>query len=224
MPSLPLKALIFDLDGTLTNTDPIHFQVFQQILNEQGIEIDESDYKNQISGRTNRAILQDFFPHFSDDDIARFSEEKEARFRALAQTQIEPMPGLRALLDWIAEKDLRTAVVTNAPRLNAEFMLRGLGLSDRFEFVILGEDLPRAKPDPLPYETAIAKLNLHPQEAVVFEDSPSGIRAAIAANIPTVGVASTHAPQKLSELGIEFAIQDFCDPALAQSLGRWLCP
>ena len=215
----PFKAIVFDLDGTLTNTDPLHFRIFQQMLGERGISVDEAVYQRQISGRTNEAIVKDFFPFFSDREILQFSEEKEQRFRHLAQSQIEPMPGLMALLDWIEHHHLRTAIVTNAPRLNAEFMLHGLQLSDRFEFVVLGEDLPRAKPDPLPYETAISRLNLLPQEVLVFEDSPSGIRAAIAAHIPTIGIASTHNPQKLMALGIELAVSDFAEPALKQWLG-----
>jgi HAD superfamily hydrolase (TIGR01509 family) len=210
----PLKAILFDLDGTLANTDPLHFQVFQQMLDERGVGLDAIAYGHKISGRTNQAILQDFFPHFSEADIQHFSHEKESRYRALAQTQIEPLPGLLALLDRLQKNQLKTAVVTNAPRLNAEFMLAALGLAETFEFVILGEDLPRAKPDPLPYETAIARFGIQPQEALVFEDSPAGIRAAIAAGIPTVGVASTHEPQALLALGVEFVVQDFMDERL----------
>lgn len=208
------KAILFDLDGTLANTDPLHFQVFQQMLDEHGVELDAIAYGHKISGRTNQAILQDFFPSFSEADMERFTDEKENRFRALAKTQIEPMPGLLALLDRIQQSQIKTAVVTNAPRLNAEFMLEALGLTERFEFVILGEDLPRAKPDPLPYETAIARFGLQPSEALVFEDSPAGIRAAIAAGIPTVGVASTHAPEPLLALGVRLAVEDFRDGRL----------
>ncbi len=210
------QAVLFDLDGTIANTDPLHFQVFKQMLGEQGIAVDEAFYCDRINGRTNQAILKDLFPKFAEADIFNFSREKEQRFRDLAKTQLQPMPGLMPLLTWIEQQGLATAVVTNAPRLNAEFMLEGLGLTERFEFVVLGEDLPRAKPDPMPYQTALEKLSVEPATAIVFEDSPSGIRSAVAAGIPTVGMTSSHGAEVLEALGVEMAIADFTDPRLQQ--------
>ncbi len=211
-----LQAVLFDLDGTMANTDPLHFQIFKQMLGEQGITIDEAFYGDRINGRTNQAILSDLLPQFSQADILNFSREKEQRFRNLAKTQLQPMPGLLTLLTWIEQQHLPTAVVTNAPRLNAEFMLEGLGLTDRFEFVVLGEDLPLAKPDPLPYQTAVEKLGVEPATTIVFEDSPSGIRSAVGAGIPTVGMTSSHDADALIALGVEMAIADFTDPKLKQ--------
>jgi len=210
------EAVLFDLDGTLANTDPLHFRVFQAMLAEQGLEVDEAMYRDRINGRTNQAILNDLLPQFSDDDIRAFSETKEQRFRDLAKTQLQPMPGLLALFAWIEQQGLPIAVVTNAPRLNAEFMLQGLNLAERCEFIVLGEDLPRAKPDPLPYQTAVDKLGVAPATALVFEDSPSGIRAAVAAKIPTIGVTTSHSSEKLLALGAEMAIADFTDPRLTE--------
>lgn len=211
-----LQAVLFDLDGTMANTDPLHFQIFKQMLGEQGIAIDEAFYCDRINGRTNQAILNDLLPHFTEGDIISFSNEKEQRFRDLAKTELQPMPGLMPLLAWMEQQGLPAAVVTNAPRLNAEFMLRGLGLTERFEFVVLGEDLPRAKPDPLPYKTATEKLGVDPATAIVFEDSPSGIRSAVGAGIPTVGMTSSHGVEALLALGVEMAIADFTDPRLQQ--------
>lgn len=212
-----IQAVLFDLDGTMANTDPLHFQVFQKMLGEQGITIDNAFYGDRINGRTNQAILNDLLPQFSPADIIAFSAQKEQRFRDLAKTQLQPMPGLMELLARLEQQDLPTAVVTNAPRLNAEFMLQGLGLTEHFEFVILGEDLlPRAKPDPLPYQTAVERLKVDPATALVFEDSPSGICSAVGAGIPTVGITSSHGAEALLQLGVDIAIADFTDPRLQQ--------
>jgi len=106
------------------------------------------------------------------------------------------------------------AVVTNAPRDNAEFMLETLGLSNRFDPVILAGELARGKPDPLPYQEALKQLMLTAEDALVFEDSPTGVQAAVAAGLTTIGVASTHAPETLTAIGAVCAISDFRDDRL----------
>ena len=207
-----LKAVIFDLDGTLTNSDKVHFQVFQDFFARHDVTLDKTLYKDKVSGRQNAAILADFLPDLPGDEAVAFSDRKEATFRQLAKGQIAPLPGLSALLAQIQNQGLRAAVVTNAPPENAAFMLSELNLSKRFDPIVIGDDLPRGKPDPLPYETALHKLGISPQEAIVFEDSPSGIRSALGAGIQTIGIATTHTQRDLLALGVNRAIDDFTDP------------
>lgn len=216
MVKVVLKAILFDLDGTLANTDPLHCEVFRQLLEPYGLAIDEAFYQTRISGRTNQALLRDLFPDWSEDQVEAFAEHKEAQFRAIAQDKLQPLPGIVALLDRLDVLGIRRAVVTNAPRINAEFMLEAIALSDRFETLVLGQELPRAKPDPLPYQEALRRLAIAPEDALVFEDSATGIRAGLAAGITTIGVASTHAPAQLLALGAQGVIHDFSPPQLAQ--------
>jgi beta-phosphoglucomutase-like phosphatase (HAD superfamily) len=103
-------------------------------------------------------------------------------------------------------------------------MLHALGLSSVFSTLILAEDLPRSKPDPLPYQTALERLQVSASEALVFEDSPAGMRAAIAAGIPTVAIASTHPPSTLIALGATLVISDFTDRHLHRLLQTALTP
>ncbi|MFM8991789.1 MAG: HAD family hydrolase, partial [Alphaproteobacteria bacterium] len=120
--------------------------------------------------------------------------------------------------DLAAIEDWGTAVVTNAPRANAEQMLAGLGLSARFDVVVIGDELARGKPDPLPYATALALLGAEPGRAVAFEDSRSGIAAARAAGVCPVGMAPTLDGPALREAGADAAIADFADPVLMEAL------
>jgi beta-phosphoglucomutase-like phosphatase (HAD superfamily) len=87
--------------------------------------------------------------------------------------------------------------------------LKALNLKERFQTVVLGEEMTAGKPDPAPYQFCLKQLNIQPSEAIVFEDSPSGIRSAIGAGIDTIGVASTHAPDSLKQLGVSLVIDDF---------------
>lgn len=211
-----LQAILFDLDGTLANSDPIHFGLWQQFLKRHGYDdIDLAFYQRHISGGFNPDIVKALLPQLSAAEGEKFSVDKEAAFRMVAADQLQRVPGLDELLAWIKQQGLKQAVVTNAPRPNAEFMLKTLDLWETFEIVILGESLPRAKPDPLPYQEALKRLDVTPESALVFEDSSSGVKAAIAAGIPTIGMATTHNPDVLYDLGVKLVIEDFTDPRLS---------
>ncbi len=208
-----LIAVLFDLDGTLVNTDPLHYQTWQEILRDYGLEIDEAFYKARISGRLNPLIVQDLLPQLSFEAGQQLADYKEARFREIGLS-LTPLAGLLDLLAWIETQGLRKAVVTNAPRENVNFLLEVLKLADTFEPVVLAEDAIAGKPDPAPYKLALSLLGISPKEAIAFEDSCSGIHSAVGAGIYTIGVASTHDPEVLLEAGAAMVIPDFTEKQL----------
>ncbi|MBD2343150.1 HAD family hydrolase [Anabaena subtropica] len=218
-----LAAILFDLDGTIVNTDPIHYQAWQQMLSRYSIEIDETFYKSRISGRLNPEIIKDILPELSSAEGIKFADEKEALFRQLA-AYLQPLSGFSELIAWTEAYELKRALVTNAPRLNAEFMLETLGITDAFDKIILADDCLAGKPDPAPYQAALSELEIQAEMAIALEDSPSGIRAAVAAGISTVGIASTHDPRVLQEVGAFMAIPDFTDLQLWGLLNSLIKP
>ncbi len=205
-----LAAILFDLDGTIANTDPIHYQAWRKMLLDYGLEIDEHFYQTKISGKTNAEIIKDILPQLSPKAGITFAEDKEAMFRQQAQ-DIQPLPGFTELLAWTEAHQLKRALVTNAPKLNAYFMLEVLGLKEAFDIVVLGEDCIAGKPNPAPYQAALKKLEITAENAIALEDSPSGIRSAVGAGIRTIGIASTHNPDVLREKGAFMVIPDFTD-------------
>jgi len=212
-----LSAILFDLDGTLVNTDPLHYQVWQEILRDYGVEIDEIFYKSRISGRLNPLIITDILPTLTLAEGQKLAEEKESRFRELSQS-LQPLPGLLEMLAWTDKLGLQRAVVTNAPPKNAQFMLSVLGLTDIFDTVVLADDVAAGKPDPAPYKSALDRLGLTPELVIAFEDSPSGIHSSVGAGIPTIGIASTHPAEHLCSAGAIMAVADFT----AKQLWSWL--
>lgn len=212
-----LKAILFDLDGTLANTDPLHYQTWQEILRDYGLDIDQAFYKARISGRLNPLIIQDLLPQLSFEAGRQLADFKEARFREIALS-LTPLAGLPDLLTWIDTQQLKKAVVTNAPRENVNFMLKVLKLADTFDAVVLAEEGIAGKPDPACYKLAISQFGIAPQAAIAFEDSPSGIQAAVGAGIYTIGVASTQDPNVLSRAGAAMVIPDFQQQKLWQLL------
>lgn len=209
-----LKALLFDLDGTLADTDPIHLQVWRDLLLNYGLTVDPAFYRAKFSGRRNQEIIKELLPQLSDEEGEQLSLLKEAEFRDRAEALLTPTPGLAEILNWADTHKLKRAVVTNAPIENARFMLRVLKLEEVFPIVILGDELPRGKPDPLPYQLGLEQLGVTAAEAAAFEDSASGLQSAVRAGIPTVGVTSTLTPEALHAMGATLAIKDFTESHL----------
>ena len=213
MLNLMPKALLFDLDGTLAETDSLHLPTWVEALLPHGIEVDEAFYRENISGRANAEIVGDLLPNLSAQKGREIVEAKEAGFRERAG-DLEPLPGLMEFLESAKGRGLRTGLVTNAPRENVAAVLAALGLEDFFDAVVPAEEVRAAKPDPEPYLTALEKLGAEPGEALAFEDSLSGIRSAVDAGVPTVGIASTQEPEKPQEAGAFTVARDFTDPGL----------
>ena len=208
-----LKALLFDLDGTLADTNSVHRLTWVKILKPYGYDVTWDFYRDRISGRLTPEIVADLFPDLSSEEVEEMAEAKEAAFRERAR-ELEPLPGLSEFITKGQKEGMRIVLVTNAPKENVSAILGALGLEDAFEPVILGEELDAGKPDPGPYGAALEALGISREEAVAFEDSPSGIASSVAAGIPTVGIASTHEEEKLEDLGVDLVVHDFTDPKL----------
>lgn len=230
-----LSGFLFDIDGTLVNSDPIHLAVFQELLFQEQKDgemklpknndapINEEFFRKKIAGRNNSLIMADLFPHWSIERREAWSIKKEKTFRDKASTQMMDlkMPGLDRLKTWIigSKSGLRRAAVTNAPRLNAEAMLSGIGYYDDkfFETLVIGDECERPKPDPFPYLKACRDLDVKAEECIVFEDSPSGARAGVEAGAFVIGVMSGQEEATLVKAGCSLVIDDFDDPTL------WYC-
>lgn len=209
-----LTALLFDLDGTLTDTDTLHLQAFRQLLHDyDGRELTQEQFDLQVSGRSNGLLFADLFPQADAAQRQALAERKEALFRELSPS-LEPLPGLLRLLEHAQQHAVGVCVVTNAPRLNAEHMLAAMGLDGRFEHVLVADELARPKPDPLPYLTGLQRLQAEAGQALAFEDSLPGVKAASDAGIFTVGLATTQTAERLHEAGAQLVIDDFNDPRL----------
>ncbi len=207
------KALLFDLDGTLSETNSAHYLSWAEILEPYGYDISWEFYRDRISGRLSPEIVEDLLPDLSPEKGREIADSKEANFRERSDA-LEPMPGLLDFIEGWRERGVARSLVTNAPKENVIAMLSALGLEDAFEPVILADEVEAGKPDPAPYNAALKTLGVPADEAVAFEDSPSGIASSLAAGIPTVGIASTHEPEDLEHLGADLVIRDFTDPKL----------
>ncbi len=210
-------ALLFDLDGTLIHSDPLHVKVFADMFAARGRQIDEAFYLTHIHGRRSEVTFAEAFP---DEDADALAVEKEATFVRDFPATFPALPGLMSLLDRARGDGMATAVVTNAPRENAYVMLAAIGVAERFDTVVLAEDCAHGKPHPAPYLEAMRRLNATPRTALAFEDSPAGIASAVTAGLFTIGIRSSLTDAALRDAGANATLSDYTDPALPALLAR----
>ena len=208
------SSLLFDIDGTLSNTEHYHLESMRDYFARYDVPLSEDEFKVRIVGRPNSLIFAEYFPDRPVADHRRMADEKEALFREMAQAGLSELPGLSALLDWADSLKLPMAVVTNAPRPNADAILGALRITERFQAKIISDELAHGKPHPLPYLTGLALIEGDAARSVAFEDSLSGITAALAAGLPVVGLMTSADEAQLLAAGVSLAIHDFEDPRL----------
>ncbi|KAJ6808445.1 haloacid dehalogenase-like hydrolase domain-containing protein Sgpp [Iris pallida] len=218
----PLEAVLFDIDGTICDSDPIHYHAFREMLLEigfnNGVPITEDFFVEKISGKHNEDIGPILFPDWDHEKAMKWMDDKETMFRRLASEQLTAVPGLHKLCKWVEDRGLKRAAVTNAPRPNAELMISKLGLKDFFHLLVVGSECKRAKPFPDPYLDALKELKASPEHTFIFEDSVSGIKAGVAAGMPVVGLTTRNPGQSLLDAGATIIIKDYEDPKLWEAL------
>lgn len=190
------------------------------MLREHGVSLSPEGYANEISGRSNVEIVGRLLPHLEPELAEQLWDDKEARFRGLAKGLATPA-GLVELVTSARSQQLRLAIVTNAPRANATHVALDLGLQAAFAGIVAVEDVVHPKPHPEPYLRGAALLDLAPERCLAFEDSPSGVRAAVSAGMPVVGLTTGHSSEQLLDAGATLVVPDFADPRVAQLLDRW---
>ena len=208
------KALLFDIDGTLADTDALHLQAFNQVFGPRGHVFDRARAAAELMGFSNASIAERFLPDEPPERRLAIIDEKEAAFRSLVAGKIAPLPGLMPLLARADRAGVPMVAVTNAPRLNAEMLLAGLGITDRFKAIVIGDELAHGKPHPMPYLEGLRAVNAAAKFCIAFEDSRSGVQAASAAGIATVGMRTSLGHADLIEAGALTTAQNFDDPEL----------
>jgi HAD superfamily hydrolase (TIGR01509 family) len=212
-----IRAVVFDLDGLMFDTEALFFRVASEMLRDRGKVFTAEIMRAMIGrqpGESGRAFQT--MAGLDDEPEALMDEAKE-RFMALIDTAVHPMPGLIALLGHLHRLGLPMAVGTSSGRTYAERLLRGHGLRDSFAHVLCREDVTRHKPDPEIYRTAADRLGVDPSSMLVLEDSPTGLAAAKAAGAFAVGVPHDHSPAS-DLVAADLIVASLDDPALLARL------
>lgn len=182
------KLLIFDFDGTIADTSPLHAQAFAETLAPLGIT---PDYF-RIAGRKTADAMRLCFVEAGEDvpdatAIATLTAEKQRLVRALIADTLAPLFGIDEFLRW-AKQRFRLALVTSGSRGTVELALQKMGYLGWFEPILFSEDVQHAKPHPEGFLRALEMTGVSADEALVFEDTAAGFEAAKDAGITCVNV------------------------------------
>jgi beta-phosphoglucomutase len=202
-----LRAIIFDCDGVIADTEPIHMATFQRVLIEEGITLSEDNYFREYLGLDDRACFTKAFAMLAVSlTVYRLNEliKRKAYFvEAAMRSSLKLLPGAAEFIQTAVEC-YPLAVASGALRSEIELVLKCGGLRDCFQVIVSSEDVSRSKPDPAPFIKALELLNLsdgdpiQPRECLVIEDSIHGIEAAHRAAMPCLAVANSYPRHKLS--------------------------
>ncbi len=201
--------MIFDMDGVLIDSNPLHADAWSVYLSQYGISADS--ILERMHGKRNDQIVRDLFgPKLTEAEVSAHGSAKEALYRQRMRPYLEQslVPGVRRFLE--RYKDTPLAVASNAEPANVDFVLDEASLRPYFKAVVHGHQVRNPKPSPDIYLLAAGLLGVSPSRCVVFEDSTPGIEAAKSAGCRVVAVRTTDA--ELPET--DHAIRDFTGPEL----------
>lgn len=183
-------GVIFDVDGTMVDNAEYHQAAWVELGARYNKTITGEFYRVYIHAHTNDSIVRTLFGDVSSEQIAKISSEKEIVYRESYRPVIKEIPGLTNLLEALESKAVPRAAASNSPKGNVDMVLDELDIRKYFNVVINNDEVQKGKPDPKILLTAAAKLGLGPQRCVVFEDSASGFKAAVNAEMPYIAIAA----------------------------------
>lgn len=205
-------AFLFDFDGVIADSEPLHLETFREILAPLGIKISEERWYREFVGIGSPRIMKILLGEvgIEDEDIIKSYVEKRRDLfqKRITENKLQPKKGVRKFLEETKKLDIKTAVVSGSHKNNISMALTILKLDVYFDIIIGREDYTKNKPDPECYLMAAKKLKVKPEECVAFEDSIAGCLAAQNAGIKIIAI---EAPENVEKYGCKtiMKIKDF---------------
>jgi HAD superfamily hydrolase (TIGR01509 family) len=214
----PARAVVFDLDGLMFNTEELYVEVGTEILRRRGCEF-TPELIDRMMGRPSAVALQLMIDtHDLDATVEDLLRETDELFPEILRVRLAPMPGLLNLLAALEEREVPKGIATSSRRAFVDRVLGQFDLHARFGCILTSEDITEGKPHPQIYQKAAGCLAVAPSEMLVLEDSENGCRAAVAAGAITVAVPSGHS-HRHDFAGATLIANSLSDPRIYELLG-----
>lgn len=202
-----LKAVIFDFDGIIVDTEPIHFQAFQDVLQPIGLGYSWDEYLHTYIGFDDRDAFREAFAssgkNLTDEILSDLISQKAEIFEKIVKRGVQPFPGVIALISSLSGS-LPLALCSGALKRDIEPILEQFDLLGSFDVMVTADDVQASKPDPESYILALQRLvavypstNILPQECLAIEDTPAGIASASGAGLNVIAISNSYPIERL---------------------------
>jgi len=191
-------AIVFDLDGTLADTEPLHIEVWLDIIEKEGLSFDEA-WMHQWIGSSDRTIASYVCEHhLYQRKVEDLQHIKQVAYRSRAESEARLFPGVMDYLPAIRSL-VPVGLATNSSRVDVDVIFRATGLHHYLDAVVTANDVQHMKPDPEPYARAARLLGIPASNCLALEDSPAGVHSARKAGLFTLAVTNSHTPAQLAD-------------------------
>jgi len=212
------KGFLFDLNGTMVDDMAYHLDVWYEVLTKDlGATMTRAETKVQMYGK-NRELLDRVFGagKFTDAEVEKISMQKEVRYQEIYKPHLRLIDGLPEFLAQARATGVKMAIGSAAIPFNIDFVIDNLNLRNYFQAVVSADDVAISKPDPEVFLKAAEKINVAPQDCVVFEDAPKGVEAALRAGMDCVVLTTVHGAEEFRQYpNVLWYVKDYADPRLA---------
>ncbi|ETZ20763.1 HAD family phosphatase [Pedobacter sp. V48] len=191
-------AVIFDMDGVICHTNPYHSLAFREFFSTRNLTPTDEEFAQHMFGKSNSYILSHFLKRkIEGEELLQLEQEKEGLFRKIYEPNVQPISGLVEFINNLKNNGAKLGVATSAPYANLELILNKVPIREILGSIMASEDVKKHKPDPEVYLTSAKNLGMLPDQCIVFEDSFSGVSAALNAGMKVVGVLTSHTKEEL---------------------------
>ena len=215
------RAVLWDMDGTLIDSEEFHWISWRDTMANQGIAITREQFLASFGLRNDSVLPRWLGAAATPERIEKIANAKEEMYRHLVRTEgISPLPGVASWLHRLHSQGWLQAIASSAPRANVEAVLEALAVAQFFQGIVAAEDVHRGKPDPEVYLTAAARLGASPDRCIVVEDAVAGIKGARNAGMRSIGVSPSgkHLPADVVVRSLDLLDSDAFETLLLLSV------
>ena len=206
-----IKGIIFDMDGTIVDSLPYHYEAWKIFFSENKVE-NFSEKLNEYKGGGTLDLMRTVYGNqYSKKELKKMSEDKEKIFRKIYKGEIKQILGFKNFLDELKSKDIMVGLASNAIRKNVSMIINELEIYDYFDSIICGDEVTNGKPNPEMFNETIDRFNINKDECLIFEDSLEGILAAKNSGVKVIGITSSSSNKVLKDAGCVMSISDYLD-------------
>ena len=204
-----LRAVIFDFNGVLIDDEPVHLEMFQKVLKDEGLSLDAKDYYEHYLGFDDRGCFKAYYKRaghiLSNTTLVELVQRKARYYRESIENRMVVFPGVKQLIPELSAQ-IPLAIASGALRSEIELILEKINLRNHFQGIVAAEDVNEGKPNPEIYNKALDLLNqaakdgsIVPSDCLAIEDSREGIRAAHGARLKCLTITNSHSENELSD-------------------------